>query len=280
MCRVVHNHLWITTTIIPGKWDCGVGVGGGGVIEEWYYYYYYICIVVATNVRPDYVRHLKRAFYTKHMASLEEDARPKKGNGAWWMWSFDCALWVRGWVGWVDRSHIDPTRRLSTSLRTSTQKNKINQKCNCGIERSELVSGSYGNAFLGFATTKGGKKKGRMKNKQWKIPLPALHMPSQNIHIYISRSQRWHQRDHHREAHYTYKRRPYKPNLFLQSLLHVQGGGYGMLRHQCKTIRRLRFGLNRATGRTLCHTHLVNFSVSYVRFSPKVQKMGISQEKK
>lgn len=55
----------------------------------------------------------------------------------------------------------------------------------------------------------------------------------------------------HREAHYTYKRRPYKPKLYLQSLLHVQGGGYGMLRHQCKTIRMLRFGLNRATGRTL-----------------------------
>lgn len=55
----------------------------------------------------------------------------------------------------------------------------------------------------------------------------------------------------HREAHYTYKRRPYKPKLFLQSLLHVQGGGYGMLHHQCKTIRMLRFGLNRATGRTL-----------------------------
>ncbi len=30
LCRVVHNHLWITTTIIPGKWDCGVGMGGGG----------------------------------------------------------------------------------------------------------------------------------------------------------------------------------------------------------------------------------------------------------
>jgi hypothetical protein len=68
--------------------------------------------------------------------------------------------------GWVDCSHIDLTRRLSTSLRTWTQKNKINQKCNCGIERSELVSGSYGNALLGIATTKGGKKKGRMKNKQ------------------------------------------------------------------------------------------------------------------
>jgi hypothetical protein len=53
-----------------------------------------------------------------------------------------------------------------------------------------------------------------------------------------------------------------------------------MLCHQCKTIRMLWFGLSRATGRTLCHTHLVNFSVSYVRFSPKVQKMGISRGKK
>jgi hypothetical protein len=32
-----------------------------------------------------------------------------------------------------------------------------------------------------------------------------------------------------------------------------------MLRHQRKTVRTLWFGLNHATGRTLCHTHLVNF---------------------
>ncbi len=137
---MVHNHLWITTTIIPGKWDWfGGGGGGGGVIEEryyYYYYYYYYCIVVATDVRPDYVRHLKRAFYTKHMASSEEEARPKKGNGAWWMWSFRRALWG-GWIA-----------HTLTRRRTSTQTKQNQSKVQLWHERSELVSCSYENAFL------------------------------------------------------------------------------------------------------------------------------------
>jgi hypothetical protein len=85
-----------------------VGGGGGGVIEEryyYYYYYYYYCIVVATE-HLDYVRHLKRAFYTKHMASSEDEARPKKETGVM------NVIFSSRFMGWVDRSHIDPTTHI------------------------------------------------------------------------------------------------------------------------------------------------------------------------
>jgi hypothetical protein len=48
-----------------------------------------------------------------------------------------------------------------------------------------------------------------------------------------------------------------------------------MLRHRCKTVHTLRFGLNRETGRTLCHTHLVNFSVFLCTFRPKRYKKWV-----
>jgi hypothetical protein len=95
--------------------------GGGGSSKT---DYYYRCIVVATDVCLDFVRHLKRAFYTKHMAFSEEDAaRPKKET----VQRDECDLLgvLYGW--WVDRSHFDPTG-LSTSLCTSTQKNQNQPK--------------------------------------------------------------------------------------------------------------------------------------------------------
>jgi hypothetical protein len=47
-----------------------------------------------------------------------------------------------------------------------------------------------------------------------------------------------------------------------------------MLRHRCKTVHTLWFGVNRETGRTLCHTHLVKFSVFLCTFRPKGTKNG------